>query len=84
MGELLFWQREKDSTSAAAEARSRGKRATGTFSDAAPVRFPPGLLHKKTRPLGVCFFVERMRGIEPPLSAWEAGVLPMNYIRGWS
>ena len=26
-------------------------------------------------------FVERMRGIEPPLSAWEAGVLPMNYIR---
>lgn len=26
-------------------------------------------------------FLERMRGIEPPLSAWEAGVLPMNYIR---
>lgn len=26
-------------------------------------------------------FVERMMGIEPTLSAWEAGVLPMNYIR---
>ena len=38
MGELLFWQREKDSTSAAAEAGSRGKRATGTFSNTAPVR----------------------------------------------
>ena len=25
--------------------------------------------------------LERMMGIEPTLSAWEAGVLPMNYIR---
>jgi hypothetical protein len=25
--------------------------------------------------------VERMRGIEPPYSAWEADVLPLNYIR---
>jgi hypothetical protein len=25
--------------------------------------------------------LERMRGIEPPSQAWEAGVLPMNYIR---
>jgi hypothetical protein len=25
---------------------------------------------------------ERMRGIEPPYSAWEADVLPLNYIRG--
>ena len=25
--------------------------------------------------------VERMMGVEPTLSAWEAGVLPMNYIR---
>jgi hypothetical protein len=24
---------------------------------------------------------ERMRGIEPPYSAWEADVLPLNYIR---
>jgi hypothetical protein len=23
-----------------------------------------------------------MRGIEPPLQAWEARVLPLNYIRG--
>lgn len=26
-------------------------------------------------------FLERMRGIEPPLPAWEAGVLPLNHIR---
>jgi hypothetical protein len=25
--------------------------------------------------------VERVRGIEPPLSAWEADVLPLNYTR---
>ena len=28
-------------------------------------------------------FFERMRGIEPPYSAWEADVLPLNYIREW-
>ena len=27
--------------------------------------------------------LERMMGVEPTLSAWEAGVLPMNYIRDW-
>ena len=26
--------------------------------------------------------VERVRGIEPPLRAWEARVLPLNYTRG--
>jgi hypothetical protein len=26
-------------------------------------------------------FLERVRGIEPPLSAWEAEVLPFNYTR---
>ncbi len=32
-----------------------------------------------------CFLLERMMGVEPTLSAWEAGVLPMNYIRRvWS
>jgi hypothetical protein len=30
------------------------------------------------------FVWERMRGIEPPYSAWEADVLPLNYIRGES
>ena len=25
---------------------------------------------------------ERVRGIEPPFSAWEADVLPLNYTRG--
>jgi hypothetical protein len=27
------------------------------------------------------FSVERMTGIEPAFSAWEADVLPLNYIR---
>ena len=26
--------------------------------------------------------LERVRGIEPPFSAWEADVLPLNYTRG--
>lgn len=29
------------------------------------------------------FLLERMRGIEPPSPAWEAGVLPLNHIRVW-
>ena len=28
-----------------------------------------------------CFVVERVTGIEPALSAWEADVLPLNYTR---
>src|SRR5512145_1336293 len=28
------------------------------------------------------FVVERVKGIEPSLSAWEADVLPLNYTRG--
>ena len=27
-------------------------------------------------------YMERVRGIEPPLRAWEARVLPLNYTRG--
>jgi hypothetical protein len=29
----------------------------------------------------VCFRSERVTGIEPALSAWEADVLPLNYTR---
>jgi hypothetical protein len=32
-------------------------------------------------PLTWAFVVERMTGIEPAYSAWEADVLPLNYIR---
>ena len=28
--------------------------------------------------------VERMMGVEPTLPAWEAEVLPMNYIRAYA
>jgi hypothetical protein len=31
--------------------------------------------------LSWAFVVERMTGIEPAFSAWEADVLPLNYIR---
>ncbi len=27
--------------------------------------------------------MERMTGVEPAFKAWEAFVLPMNYIRKW-
>jgi hypothetical protein len=29
------------------------------------------------------FLLEQMTGIEPAYPAWEAGVLPLNYICGW-
>ena len=29
----------------------------------------------------VLLFLERVRGIEPPCSAWEADILPLNYTR---
>ena len=38
------------------------------------------LKHKRTRPEGqVLFLLEQVRGIEPPCSAWEADILPLNY-----
>ena len=33
-------------------------------------------------PLTWRFALERVTGIEPALSAWEADVLPLNYTRG--
>ena len=35
----------------------------------------------ETNALTTGLFVERMTGIEPAYSAWEADVLPLNYIR---
>lgn len=35
--------------------------------------------YKKKKPLMRLFFLEQVRGVEPPYSAWEADVLPMNY-----
>ncbi len=34
---------------------------------------------KKDTTYVVSFFVEQVRGIEPPCSAWEADILPLNY-----
>jgi hypothetical protein len=38
----------------------------------------PGLAENR---LTCCYTVERVTGIEPALSAWEADVLPLNYTR---
>ena len=54
---ILFWRTGWDSTSAAAEARSRGKRATGTFSYTAPVRIPSKYFKRKSTPNGVLFLL---------------------------
>jgi hypothetical protein len=43
-----------------------------------PLLIGPGLAEN---PLTWAFFVERVTGIEPALSAWEADVLPLNYTR---
>lgn len=49
------------------------------------VRLPSSVyLHEKEEAAGFLFFVERIKGVEPSCSAWEADVLPMNYIRGFS
>ena len=36
---------------------------------------------KRVQPVVAPFTGKRVRGIEPPLQAWEAGVLPLNYTR---
>src|SRR4051795_5383308 len=36
---------------------------------------------ESVRPVSRAGAGERVRGIEPPLSAWEADVLPLNYTR---
>ena len=39
------------------------------------------LAHLEAVPLTWIFVLERVTGIEPALSAWEADVLPLNYTR---
>ena len=41
----------------------------------------PQRLWSEIKPLTWLFVVERVTGIEPALSAWEADVLPLNYTR---
>lgn len=41
-----------------------------------------GATKKPRNPCGSeAFLVERVKGIEPSYSAWEADILPMNYTR---
>ena len=47
-----------------------GKRLARTFTD----------IQKGSR-LTALLYMERMMGIEPTTAAWEAAVLPLNYIR---
>jgi hypothetical protein len=44
-------------------------------------RLAGDLSHGRTVPLSWDLSVERVTGIEPALSAWEADVLPLNYTR---
>ena len=47
-------------------------------------RFKPGITQAQVGRVVTmtwAFTLERVRGIEPPLSAWEADVLPLNYTR---
>ena len=37
--------------------------------------------NEKDTLFSVSFSLERVRGIEPPCSAWEADILPLNYTR---
>lgn len=51
-----------------------------------PTQRLPALAHFECAPLDHLGTspkaLERVRGIEPPPSAWEAGILPLNYTRG--
>ena len=38
---------------------------------------------KKTATKSCSFLLERMTGIEPATEAWEASILPLNYIRNF-
>ena len=53
-------------------ARDCGEEVIGIVSRAA------------ARPLSWDAVSERVTGIEPALSAWEADVLPLNYTRGFA
>ena len=41
---------------------------------------PSIVLPKEKMPLQGIFLLEQMKGIEPSTAAWEAAVLPLNYI----
>jgi len=57
-------------------------RANGTLMARGRLRgfYGPGA-RDQYEPLTWDFVVERVTGIEPALSAWEADVLPLNYTR---
>ena len=42
---------------------------------------PSVVCKRRHQPNGWCLLVERVKGIEPSLQAWEARVLPLNYTR---
>ena len=62
---VLTWQREKDSTSAAAEARSRLWSAPGTPFTTAPVRILAGNQNKRTATKTVLLFWQREKDSNP-------------------
>src|SRR5271154_1877641 len=68
-------------TSNAPGGRGTGARATGTLTVRLRSRSFPGLTSEDRLSRWPRDVVERVTGIEPALSAWEAEVLPVNYTR---
>jgi len=66
-----------DATGATASALSDRGRRSGPPTTERPAAIDP---QKMTAYLGVSA-LERVKGIEPSLEAWEASVLPLNYTR---
>lgn len=59
-----------------------GAQRFNAWRSTARVRFPFfSVPRKKDILLGMSFFVERAKGIEPSTQAWEARILPLNYAR---
>ncbi len=66
-----------DATGATASAFSDRGRRSGPLAAERPSAIDP---QKMTTYLGASA-LERVKGIEPSLEAWEASVLPLNYTR---
>ena len=63
--------RERDLFPAAGKLPLKTTRRSGEFH----------FFDRKKHPKGCFLFVERVKGLEPSISAWKANVLPLHYTR---
>jgi hypothetical protein len=65
------------------ERRRRGGRASSCGPTARKISNSTGMIRDEAREAALTWadMMERVTGIEPALSAWEADVLPLNYTR---